>query len=63
MPRWQAERAMEREQAALDRDFEDGILSDAEYRQRSQALLRDLRDACQADCDAAQEAVRDEWGW
>ena len=59
---WQAERAAEREQEALDQDYANGRLTDAEYREASRQIECDLRDAYQADLEEAQQHVRDEWG-
>lgn len=59
---WNAERAAEREQAALDQAYADGEISDADYRAQSRQIERDMHDAYQADLDDAAERVRDDWG-
>jgi len=60
---WQAERAAEREQDALDRDYANGELTREEYNRACRDLQRDLRAAYEADLDDARQAVENEWGW
>lgn len=60
---WQAERAMEREMEALDRQYSAGELTLAEYNEAQRELQRDLRGAYEEDMYDAQQSVRDEWGW
>jgi len=60
---WQAERAMDREVEALERDLTNGVISNAEYRESLRALQRDLQAAFEEDMQDAQEAVRNDWGW
>jgi Membrane carboxypeptidase/penicillin-binding protein len=55
------ERAMEREEEALSRDFEDGVIDRAEYERQ----LREIQRAYRAEAeDAAQGAYdREMSGW
>lgn len=59
---YQAQRAMEREQLVLDRDYADGTLSAEDYRRACRELERELQAAYAEDQEEAQRAVRDEWG-
>lgn len=57
------ERAMEREEEALSRDYNEGRISRADYNEAMRELQRDARAAYEEDMHEAQERVRDEWGW
>lgn len=59
---WQAERAAEREQEALDAEFAAGEITRDEHNRRTREIEREMRDAYQADLDDAADRVRDEWG-
>lgn len=60
---WQAERAAEREQAAIDESYASGELSREEHNEASREIEREMRAAYEEDVYDAQQAVRDEWGW
>ncbi len=60
---WQATRAAEREQEALDRDLDRGWITSEEHRRASREIERDVQAAHADDLWDAQQAVRDEWGW
>jgi len=60
---WQAERAAEREQAALDAAYERGDMTREEHNEACREIERELRGAYEEDLYDAQQAVRDEWGW
>ncbi len=60
---YQAERAMEREQNALDQDFADDRITLEEYRRATRELERDLRACYEEDQEEALRAVREDWGW
>ena len=62
MNAWAAERAMEREQDALDRDYAEGRITRAEHNAASRELERDLRAAYEEDCENALREVDEEWG-
>lgn len=60
---WQMERAAEREQNALDRDYAEGRITAEEHRRGIREIERELRAAYEEDQYDALQQVRDEWGW
>jgi hypothetical protein len=60
---WQIERQLDREEARLEKQLNDGSMSRAEYNDEMRQLQRDAREAYEQDLEDAQRAVRDEWGW
>lgn len=59
---WQAERAAEREQHAIDEAYARGEITREEHNRQSREIERDVRDAYEADREDALRAVDDEWG-
>jgi hypothetical protein len=59
---WQAERAAEREEAALARDLAEHRISQADYNAEMRNIQRDLQYAYQLDREEALLRVEDEWG-
>ena len=60
---WQAERAMEREQDALDADYASGRISLQEYNKACRDIQYEMKCAYEQDMEDAAESVRNDWGW
>lgn len=60
---WQAERAAEREQKAIDAAYERGEMTRDEHNAACREIEREMRAVYEEDVYDAHQAVRDEWGW
>lgn len=59
---WQAERAAEREEDALARDYNEGRITQKEYNDAMREIQRDMQAAYEQDREDALRDVDGDWG-